>query len=92
MPGGRSSLNAIPSVADVSSGTRVVVLTVHEDPEFARHALRAGASSYVLKDAAHSELVEAVRRAAAGETYLSPRLGAALAAGPRSASEDPGAR
>ena len=76
MPGGRPSLEAIPSVAGVSSGTRVVVLTVHEDPEFAHHALRAGALGYVVKDAAHGELVEAVRRVAAGERYVNPRLGA----------------
>ncbi|MGZ6697733.1 MAG: response regulator [Solirubrobacteraceae bacterium] len=75
MPGGRSPLEAIPSVAEVSRATRVVVLTAHEDPEFADHALRAGAFGYVLKDAAHGELAEAVRRAAAGETYVNPRLG-----------------
>jgi two-component system, NarL family, response regulator NreC len=76
MPGARSSLEAIPSVAEVSSGTGVVVLTVHEDPEFAHHALRAGALGYVLKDAAHGELVEAVRRVAAGDPYVNPRLSA----------------
>jgi two-component system response regulator NreC len=82
MPGPLTSLDAIPRVAEASPGTRVVVLTMQEDPEFARHALRAGAAGYVLKEAADSELVEAVRRAAAGETYLNPRLGAALAAAP----------
>jgi two-component system response regulator NreC len=82
MPGEPTSLEAIPRVADVSPGTRVVVLTMQEDPAFAREALRAGAAGYVLKEAADSELVEAVRRAAAGETYLNPRLGAALATAP----------
>jgi two-component system, NarL family, response regulator NreC len=82
MPGELTSLDAIPKVADVSPGTRVVVLTMQEDPEFARRALQAGAAGYVLKEAADSELVEAVRRAAAGETYLNPRLGAKLAAAP----------
>jgi two-component system, NarL family, response regulator NreC len=82
MPGELTSLDAIPKVAEASPGTRVVVLTMQEDPEFARQALRAGAAGYVLKEAADSELVEAVRRAAAGETYLNPRLGAALAAAP----------
>ncbi len=79
MPGEPTSLEAIPRVSDVSPGTRVVVLTMQEDPVFAREALRAGAMGYVLKEAADSELVEAVRRAAVGETYLNPRLGAALA-------------
>ncbi|MGZ4270964.1 MAG: response regulator [Solirubrobacteraceae bacterium] len=82
MPGELTSLEAIPRIAEVSAKTRVVVLTMQEDPEFARHALRAGAVGYVLKEAADDELVEAVRRAAEGATYLNPRLGAALAAAP----------
>jgi two-component system response regulator NreC len=82
MPGPLSSLDAIPRVAEASPGTRVVVLTMQEDPEFARRALRAGAAGYVLKEGADAELVEAIRRAAAGETYLTPSLGAALAAAP----------
>ena len=88
MPGEPTSLEAIPRVTDVSPGTRVVVLTMQEDPVFAREALRAGAVGYVLKEAADSELVEAVRRAAVGETYLNPRLGAALATAP-AASDGP---
>jgi two-component system, NarL family, response regulator NreC len=82
MPGELTSLDAIPRVAEVSPDTRVVVLTMQEDPEFARQALRAGAAGYVLKEAADDELVEAVRRAAAGDTYLNPSLGARLAAAP----------
>jgi two-component system, NarL family, response regulator NreC len=82
MPGALSSLDAIPRVRDVSAATRVVVLTMQEDPEFARRALRAGAAGYVLKESADHELVDAVRRAAAGDTYLNPRLGAMLAAAP----------
>jgi two-component system, NarL family, response regulator NreC len=82
MPGDLTSLEAIPEVEQSGDGTKVVVLTMQEDPEFARQALRAGAVGYVLKEAADSELVEAVRRAAAGETYLNPRLGAALASAP----------
>ncbi len=89
MPGELTSLDAIPEVADASPGTRVVVLTMQEDPAFARRALQAGAAGYVLKEAADSELVEAVRRAAAGETYLNPRLGAALAAAPPAAAGAP---
>jgi len=89
MPGPLSSLDAIPRVAEASPGTRVVVLTMQEDPEFARRALRAGAAGYVLKEAADAELVEAIRRAAAGETYLTPSLGAALAAAPPAPSGPP---
>jgi len=46
MPGALTSLEAIPRVADASPGTRVVVLTMQDDPQFARHALRAGALGY----------------------------------------------
>jgi two-component system, NarL family, response regulator NreC len=89
MPGKPTSLEAIPRISEVSPGTRVVILTMQEDPVFAREALRAGAAGYVLKEAAESELVEAVRRAAAGGTYLNPRLGAALATAASAADSPP---
>jgi two-component system response regulator NreC len=81
MPGG-SSLEALPQLAAEAAATRVVVLTMQDDPEFARTAMAGGAAAYVLKEAADAELVQAVRAAAAGETYLNPRLGARLAAAP----------
>jgi two-component system response regulator NreC len=89
MPGTLSSLDAIPRVAEVSPDTRVVVLTMQEDPEFARRSLRAGAAAYVLKEAADDELVDAVRSVASGGTYLNPRLGAMLAAAPPERSGPP---
>lgn len=81
MPGG-SSLEAIPEIRQDSPNTQIVVLTMQQEPAFARHALSAGAIGYVLKEAADDELVEAVRRAARGESYLNPRLGARLASEP----------
>jgi two-component system response regulator NreC len=81
MPGG-SSLEAIPTLRTESPSTQIVVLTMQEEPAFARHALEAGALGYVLKESADDELVQAVRAAAGGETYLTPRLGARLASGP----------
>jgi two-component system response regulator NreC len=90
MPGTLSSLDAIPRVQEVSPGTGVVILTMQEDPEFARRALRAGAAAYVLKEAADDELVDAVRTVAAGGTYLNPRLGALLAAAPPEPAGPPG--
>jgi two-component system response regulator NreC len=83
MPG-EPSLPAIPRFLEASPGTQVVVLTMQDDPAFAREALRAGAAGYVLKEAADVELVEAVRAALVGATYLNPGLGARLAAGPPS--------
>ena len=81
MPDG-SSLPAIPKMLSNSPNTNIVVLTMQEDPAFAREALQAGARGYVLKEAADRELVEAVRMAAAGRTYLHPELGAKIAAEP----------
>ena len=81
MPGG-SSLEAIPQIRTDSPRTQIVVLTMQNEPAYAREALAAGVLGYVLKEAADDELVEAVRRAAAGDTYLNPRLGARVAAEP----------
>ena len=81
MPGG-SSLDAIPRLREDAPDTAIVVLTMQDDPAFARKALQAGARGFVLKEAADEELLEAIRLAAAGDTYLNPRLGARLAAQP----------
>jgi two-component system, NarL family, response regulator NreC len=80
--GGESGLEAIPLFRERAPGTGIVVLTMQEDPAFARAALRAGALGYVLKDAADSELLTAISMAADGRTYLNPELGAKLAAAP----------
>lgn len=81
MPGDRS-LTAIPRVAEACAHTRVVVLTMQDDPAFAREALQAGAGAFVLKEAAGGELVAAVRAVAEGRTYLNPEMGARLVAAP----------
>jgi two-component system, NarL family, response regulator NreC len=89
MPGG-SSLEAIPAMTESSPATAIVFLTMQEDPAFAREALRAGAKGYVLKQAAGTELVQAVRAAAGGGTWLNPELGARMAAAPASPAGPPG--
>jgi two-component system response regulator NreC len=81
MPG-RSSLDALPAIRESAPDTRVVILTMEADPAMARRAMAAGASGYVLKEAADTELVEAIRRAVAGASYLDPSLGALVAATP----------
>lgn len=80
--GGESSLRSIPAIRTESPGTQIVVLTMQDEPAYARQALTAGALGYVLKEAADGELVEAVRAAAIGMSYLNPRMGAKLAAAP----------
>jgi DNA-binding NarL/FixJ family response regulator len=78
MPG-EPSLPAIPRFLEAAPGTAVVMLTMQAEPAYAREALSAGASGYVVKTSAEADLVEAVRAAAAGGTYLTPALGASLA-------------
>jgi two-component system response regulator NreC len=80
MPGG-SSLAALPSCFIAHPTLAVAILTMREDPEYARQALRAGARSYVLKEAEPAELLQAFRLAVQGSSYLHPRLGALMATG-----------
>jgi DNA-binding NarL/FixJ family response regulator len=54
--------------------TKLIVLTVNEDPEVAREALRHWASGYLLKKSAGSELVTAIREALRGRSYVTPRM------------------
>ncbi|WP_327365330.1 response regulator transcription factor [Streptomyces sp. NBC_01217] len=76
---GQSSLPMIPALLTVSPGTRILVLTMQEDPAFAREALRTGAAGYLLKEAAAEELLAAAHQVADGATYVQPVLGARLA-------------
>ncbi|MDX6586892.1 MAG: two-component system, NarL family, response regulator NreC [Solirubrobacterales bacterium] len=87
MPG-RASLEALPDITEASPETQVVVLTMQSEPAFAREAMQAGVLGYILKEAADTELVKAVRLAAQGRTYLQPDLGARLAAEPPDAPDD----
>jgi two-component system, NarL family, response regulator NreC len=87
MPG-RASLEAIPEIQEASPQTEIVILTMQNEPAYARRALQAGVRGYVLKEAADTELVQAVRSAAAGDTYLQPALGARLAAGAEARNAD----
>jgi two-component system response regulator NreC len=90
MPGPVTPLEAIPAILERSPATAVVVLTMQDEPAFARSALQAGARGYVIKQAAASELVQAVRAVVAGETYITPSLGARLATEPSGPSGPPG--
>jgi two-component system, NarL family, response regulator NreC len=81
MPDG-SSLPTIPEILEASPATAVVALTMQDDPGFAREAFRLGAKGYVVKHSAGRELIEAIREALAGRTYINPHLGARVAAEP----------
>ena len=79
MPGD-PSLAAIPRLRELHPDTQIVVLTAQRDPSFAAEALRLGAAGYLPKEAAEGQLLEALRAAVGGGTYLEPQLGARLAA------------
>jgi two-component system response regulator NreC len=81
MPGG-PVIKAIAELRAAAPATQIVVLTMENEPLYARKALIDGALGYVLKDAAEDELVTAVREAAAGRSYLNPRLAARVATAP----------
>lgn len=92
MPG-KSGIEAIPEVLKDAPEAKVLVLSMQDDPRYVREAFEAGASGYVLKEAADSELVAAVRDVAAGGRYVHPALGARLvaadAAERKRAADDP---
>jgi two-component system response regulator NreC len=77
MPG----VNGIDATARIRRelpSTRVLILSMHDDQGYLRQALRAGASGYVLKKAADTELLAAIRAAARGEVFLDPSLAKGL--------------
>ncbi len=79
MPGG-SGLDAIPEILAASPDSRILALSMQDDPTYVRQAFASGASGYVLKEAADDELLLAVREVAAGRRHVDPQLGARLAA------------
>ena len=79
MPG-QSGIEGVPLVLKEAPDARVLVLSMQDDPRYVREAFAAGASGYVLKEAADSEVVQAVREVAAGGRYVHPVLGARLVA------------
>jgi DNA-binding NarL/FixJ family response regulator len=92
MPG-KTGIEGMPAVLTAVPDVKVLVLSMQDDPYYVREAFAAGAAGYVLKEAADSEVVGAVRAVAAGERYVHPALGARLVAADaeerRRAEEDP---
>jgi DNA-binding NarL/FixJ family response regulator len=92
MPDG-NGLDAIPTLLHEHPDLKVLMLSMQDDPQYVRQAFAAGASGYVLKEAADTEVVAAVREVARGGRYVHPELGARLVAAEteekRRAEEDP---
>lgn len=73
MPG-ISGIEAVSRLRVINPGIRVLMLTMHDDEEYLQKALREGAVGYVLKKAADTELLEAIRTVARGDVFLHPSM------------------
>ena len=82
------AVETVRRIKRISPRSQIVIVTSHEGDEHVAPVTRAGALSYILKDATPDELIAAVRRAAAGESTLSPRIAKALVAGAAKAHDE----
>ena len=69
-----NGLDAVQEIRKIAPAVKMIMLTMHEDPDLIRQAFHAGASGYVLKESAGLELFEAAKIVLRGSTYLSPKL------------------
>ena len=67
-------LDALPTLRKLVPSARILILTMHDDPQYLRQALKHGASGYVLKKAADSELLSAMHAVLRGEVYVHPSM------------------
>jgi DNA-binding NarL/FixJ family response regulator len=74
----KSGFEAIPEILRVSPESRILVVSSQTGPPSVRQAISAGAHGYVPKRATDTEVIDAIRRIAAGERYVDPDLGAQL--------------
>jgi len=82
MHDGSTGIESIGRLRELAPKTTIVGLTMRDEPVFARHALRAGAVGFVRKELADAELAPAIRAAARGKQFVSPRVAAQLDARP----------
>ena len=78
MPG-RSGIELVKQVKSESPALKVLVLSMHAEDQYAVRAIRAGASGYLTKDSATTQLVAAIRKAAGGGLYITPAVAEQLA-------------
>jgi two-component system response regulator NreC len=79
MPG-EGGIEVLPKLLKEAPDAKVLVLSMQDDPSYVREAFAAGASGYVLKEAADEEVVTAIREIASGGSYVHPTLGARMVA------------
>jgi DNA-binding NarL/FixJ family response regulator len=87
MPG-KSGVDLIKQIRAEAPNLPILVLTMHEEEQFAVRTIRAGASGFLTKESAATQLVEAIRRVAAGRLYISPSVAEQLAHSVMPANED----
>ena len=85
--GDESGIDLTPELLHEQPQARVLVLSMQDDPRYVREAFAAGARGYVLKEAADTELVTAIREIARGGSYVHPALGARMAAADAAAAD-----
>jgi two-component system, NarL family, response regulator NreC len=89
----QTGLEVLPTLLHEQPEVKVMLLSMQDDPRYVREAFEAGASGYVLKEAADADVVAAIREVAAGGHYVHPELGARLVAAEsrerKRAEEDP---
>ena len=88
MPG-KSGIELIKHVKSEKPKLRVLVLSMHEETQYAVRAIKAGASGYVTKDSAGTQLVTAIRRVAGGGAFITPEVAEQLALGAMPGAEGP---
>jgi two-component system response regulator NreC len=76
----QGGIEIVPQLLHEHPEAKVLILSMQDDPRYVREAFEAGASGYVLKEAADTELVAAIREVSGGGRYVHPELGARLVA------------
>ena len=76
----QSGIEVLPTLLHERPETKVLVLSMQDDPQYVRQAFANGASGYILKEAADTEVVAAIREVASGSNYVHPAVGARLIA------------
>ena len=73
-----NGIDAVSQLRDAGSTAKIIFLTMHNDPMYAARAFDAGASGFVLKHSAPSELITAIEKALEGGTFVSPMIAEGL--------------
>ena len=79
LPGGKSGLDLLPEIKNLRPLVKILILSMHAEEQFAIRALKSGASGYITKQSAPTELIKAIRKVQAGGRYISQSIAEQLA-------------